>query len=169
MSLKLIIDNIENPGKTTQSQYWSFFTDGVMGGLSEGQATISLNSEVPCYKMTGNVTTKNNGGFIQIRAPLNPSIETKKFQGIYLKVKGNNKNYSLHVRTSISLGYWQYYSYSFYLEENWIEIKVPFSNFKKSNYYQPKSLSNQRIQTIALVAGFDDFYAEICLAEIGFY
>ena len=67
MSLKLIIDNLENPGKTTQSQYWSFFTDGVMGGLSQGTAIITSDNDMPCYKMTGKVTTENNGGFIQIR------------------------------------------------------------------------------------------------------
>ena len=64
---------------------------------------------------------------------------------------------------------WQYYSYSFYLEENWIEIKAPFNEFKRSSFYQPKNLSEQQITTIGLVAGFNDFYADICLSEIGFY
>ena len=64
---------------------------------------------------------------------------------------------------------WQYYSYSFYLEENWIVIKAPFNEFKRSSFYQPKNLSEQQITTIGLVAGFNDFYADICLSEIGFY
>ena len=169
MSLKLIIDNLENPGKTTQSQYWSFFTDGVMGGLSQGKAIISSENDIPCYKMTGNVTTENNGGFIQIRTNLKPSIEANRYKGIYLKVKGNNQKYSVHVRTPLSMAPWQYYSYSFYVEENWIEIKAPFNKFERSNFYQPKNLSEQDIKTIGLVAGFKDFYADICLSEIGFY
>tara|TARA_B100001250_G_scaffold281582_1_gene243857 strand:+ start:336 stop:845 length:510 start_codon:yes stop_codon:yes gene_type:complete len=169
MSLKLIIDNLENPGKTTQSQYWSFFTDGVMGGLSQGTAIITSDNDMPCYKMTGKVTTENNGGFIQIRTNLNPNIDANNYEGIYLKVKGNNQNYSVHVRTPLGMAPWQYYSYSFYLEENWIEIKAPFNKFKRSSFYQPKNLSEQQITTIGLVAGFNDFYADICLSEIGFY
>ena len=66
MSSKLIIDNLENPGKTIQSEYWSFFTDGVMGGLSQGKAIISSDNDIPCYKMTGDVTTKNNGGLFKL-------------------------------------------------------------------------------------------------------
>ena len=169
MSLKLIIDNLENPGKTTQSQYWSFFTDGVMGGLSQGTAIITSVNDMPCYKMTGKVTTENNGGFIQIRTNLNPNIDANNYEGIYLKVKGNNQNYSVHVRTPLGMAPWQYYSYSFYLEENWIEIKAPFNEFKKSNAYQPKKLVGQNIKTLGLVAGFKDFQADICLSEIGFY
>jgi len=169
ISSKLILDNLENPGETTQSQYWSFFTDGVMGGLSQGKAIISSDDGIACYKMTGDVTTENNGGFIQIRTNLRPSIEAKKYEGIYLKVKGNNQKYSVHVRTPLSIAPWQYYSYSFYLEKKWIEIKAPFNKFKRSNQYQPKNLSEQKIKTLGLVAGFNDFYADICLAEIGFY
>ena len=169
ISSKLILDNLENPGETTQSQYWSFFTDGVMGGLSQGKAIITSDNGIPCYKMTGDVTTENNGGFIQIRTNLRPSIEAKKYEGIYLKVKGNNQKYSVHVRTPLSIAPWQYYSYSFYLEKKWIEIKAPFNKFKRSNQYQPKNLSEQKIKTLGLVAGFNNFYADICLAEIGFY
>ena len=169
ISSKLILDNLENPGETTQAQYWSFFTAGVMGGLSQGKAIISSDDGIPCYKMTGDVTTENNGGFIQIRTNLRPSIEAKKYEGIYLKVKGNNQKYSVHVRTPLSIAPWQYYSYSFYLEKKWIEIKAPFNKFKSSNQYQPKNLSEQKIKTLGLVAGFNDFYADICLAEIGFY
>ena len=33
--------------------------------------------------MTGNVTTENNGGFIQIRAPISPSINANEY-GVFL-------------------------------------------------------------------------------------
>jgi len=37
--------------------------------------------------MTGNVTTENNGGFIQIRTPINPSIDANErvFLSKYMK------------------------------------------------------------------------------------
>ena len=123
----------------------------------------------PCYKMTGNITTKNNGGFIQIRTLLDPLINSSEYEGIYIKVFGNNKNYSLHVRTKIMLAPWQYYSFNFLSKNEWLKIKAPFKDFKKSNFYQRKQLANQKIKSIGLVAGFDNFYADICLAEIGLY
>ena len=66
----MILDDLTTPGVTTQKQNWAFFTDGVMGGLSQGKAIISNLDGVDCYHMTGNVTTENNGGFIQIRNQL---------------------------------------------------------------------------------------------------
>jgi hypothetical protein len=165
----LKLDKLENPGITSQGEKWSFFTDSVMGGLSEGRANISNIQDIQCYQMTGNVTTEKNGGFIQIRTLLNPLINAKKYEGIYIKVYGNNKNYSLHVRTKITLAPWQYYSYRFVAKNEWLEIKAPFKNFKKSNFYQPKELSKQNIKSVGLVAAFEDFYANVCLAEIGFY
>ena len=119
--------------------------------------------------MTGNVTTENNGGFIQIRTLINPLINASKYEGIYIKVFGNNKNYSLHLRTKLTIAPWQYYSYSFLAKNEWLEIKAPFIDFKKSNFYQPKKLKNQKIKSLGLVAAFDNFYADICLAEIGLY
>ena len=163
------LDKLEKPGTTTQGEKWSFFTDGVMGGFSEGKASISKVDDIKCYQMTGNVTTKNNGGFIQFRTILSPLIKANKYEGIYIKIYGNNKNYSLHLRTKLTLAPWQYYSYSFVAKSEWIKIKAPFKNFKKSNFYQPKELYNQSIKSIGLVAAFDNFYANICLAEIGLY
>ncbi len=125
--------------------------------------------DVNCYHMTGDVTTENNGGFIQIRNQLKPSISTEEFEGVYFKVFGNNEEYSIHVRTALTMAPWQYYKYSFKTNSEWTVIKAPFSEFKKSNAYQPKKLVGQNIKTLGLVAGFKDFQADICLSEIGFY
>lgn len=52
------------------------------------------------------ITTENNGGFIQIRTPISPVISANKYEGIYIKVFGNNKKYSLHIRTQLTLTPW---------------------------------------------------------------
>ncbi len=165
----MILDDLKTPGVTKQKQNWAFFTDGVMGGLSEGKAIISTVDGRQCYHMTGDVTTKNNGGFIQIRNQLKPSISTKEYDGIYLIVYGNQENYSIHIRTALTMAPWQYYKFSFKTQKQWNKIRAPFNEFKKSNAYQPSSLIGQRIKSIGLVAGFKDFEADICLSEIGFY
>ena len=168
-SKDMILDQLKNPKLTNQSQNWNFITDQVMGGVSTGKFTVEKVDGVICYRMIGDVSTKNNGGFIQIRAKLNPEINSKEYDGVYINVYGNEKNYNLHLRTGLTLAPWQYYSYTFTSTKNWNEIRAPFEQFKKSNFYQPKSILGQKIKSIGLVAGFDDFKSDICLSEIGFY
>ena len=165
----MILDNLETPGISSQGQNWAFFTDGVMGGLSQGKAIISKVNDVNCYHMTGDVTTENNGGFIQIMTKMSPSINISDYKGIYLKVFGNNKKYYIFIRTPLTIAPWQYYSFDFISPNKWQEIKAPFLEFEKSNFYQPKKLSNQKIKSIGLVAAFDNFQSDICLGEIGLY
>ncbi len=168
-SKNMILDQLKNPKLTNQSQNWNFITDQVMGGESTGKFIVDKVDGVICYRMTGYVSTKNNGGFIQIRAKLDPEINSKDYNGVYVKVYGNEKNYNLHLRTGLTLAPWQYYSYTFATKKNWIEIRAPFEKFKKSNFYQPKTILRQNIKSVGLVAGFDDFKSDICLSEIGFY
>ena len=165
----MVLDQLKNPKLTNQLQQWNFITDQVMGGVSTGKFTIEKVDGVMCYRMIGDVSTKNNGGFIQFRAKLNPEINSKEYDGVYVNVYGNEKNYNLHLRTGLTLAPWQYYSYTFATKKNWTKIKAPFEQFKKSNFYQPKSILGQNIKSIGLVAGFDDFKSDICLSEIGFY
>ena len=165
----IVLDELKNPGKTVQEQNWSFITDRVMGGRSEGSVDLDKIENVSCYRMKGKVTTENNGGFIQIRALINPNIKLREYNGVFAYVYGNNKNYNIFIRTPLTVAPWQYYSYKFSAPNKWIEIRAPFSKFKKSNFYQPKDLSNQKLKSIALVAAFEDFNSDICLAKIGLY
>ena len=165
----MILDELKNPKLTNQKQPWNFITDQVMGGISTGQFKVENIENRICYRMTGNVSTKNNGGFIQIRAILKPSIKATNYEGIYLKVYGNNERYYLSLRTPYTKAPWQNYKFGFKVKKNWQEIKAPFSKFKRSHFYQPKDVKKQKINSVGLVAGFDDFKADICLAEIGFY
>ena len=168
-SNEMILDQLKSPKITNQSQKWNFITDQVMGGVSTGKFVVDKVGGVACYRMTGDISTKNNGGFIQIRTKLSPEINSKDYDGVYVKVYGNEKNYNLHLRTGLTLAPWQYYSYTFVTTKNWIEIRAPFEQFKKSNFYQPKSILGQSIKSVGLVAGFDNFKSDICLSEIGFY
>ena len=165
----MILDQLQNPNLTTQDQEWNFITDQVMGGVSSGLFKVEKFDNMKCYRMKGNVSTKNNGGFIQIRAKLKPNIDTNDYKGIYIKVYGNEKDYSIHLRTGLTFAPWQYYSYKFYSPKNWIEIRAPFKEFKKSNFYQPNNIIGQKIKSIGLVAGFNNFKSDLCLGEIGFF
>ena len=165
----MILDQLKNPNLTTQSQEWKFISDQVMGGVSSGKFEVENIETIKCYRMKGIVSTKNNGGFIQIRSKLKPEINSNEYKGIYIKVYGNEKKYSIHLRTGLTFAPWQYYSYTFYSPKNWIEIRAPFKEFKKSNFYQPNNIIGQKIKSIGLVAGFDDFKSDLCLGEIGLF
>ena len=165
----MILYDFSNQERLNDNHPWRFFTDGVMGGLSQGTVKRDNIEGIQCYKMSGDVTTENNGGFIQIRLDLDPKNEINKYEGLYLKIYGNNQKYYLHIRTGLTLAPWQYYSHSFITNNQWTTIKTPLKDFKRSNFYQPKKLDNQKIKTIGLVAGFDNYEADICLAEIGLY
>ena len=164
-----VLDNLQNPGKTSQGNSWQFFTDGVMGGISSGKVIIEKREEEKCYRMTGNVTTENNGGFIQMRTRIDPPIPSNNYSGIYLKVYGNNLKYAVHIRTPYTMLPWQYYSSKFIAKNKMDKIELPFDNFGQSNFYQPKKFNYKKIRTIGIVAGFANFEADISVCEIGFY
>ena len=67
----MILDQLKKPKITNQSQKWNFITDQVMGGVSTGKFRIEEVDGIKCYRMIGDVSTKNNGGFIQVRRNLN--------------------------------------------------------------------------------------------------
>ena len=162
----MIIDNL-TPEK---NQKWVFFTDRVMGGVSSGKLEIGSEDGSKFYRMTGNVSTANNGGFIQFQADLSNISNTEKiFNGIKIKVRGNNENYQIFIRTNLTVLPWQYYSSEFYASNQWKEIKLPFSSFKRSNFYQPKNINNTDIRTLGIVAYGKDYSADLNVGLIEFY
>ena len=162
----MIIDNL-TPEK---NQQWVFFTDRVMGGVSSGKLEIGSEDGSKFYRMTGNVSTANNGGFIQFQADLSNISNTEKiFNGIKIKVRGNNENYQIFIRTNLTVLPWQYYSSEFYATSQWKEIKLPFSSFKRSNFYQPKNINNTDLRTLGIVAYGKDYSADLNVGLIEFY
>ena len=59
---KLLDDFKNNP-----ADRWKFIADTVMGGISSGQLSFTLNENANFARMIGKVSTENNGGFIQFR------------------------------------------------------------------------------------------------------
>ena len=159
----MIIDNLEN----SKNRNWVYFTDTVMGGVSQGKLAFMNENGENFYRMTGNVSTENNGGFIQFATGIE-KID-KNFEGIKLRVRGNNENYQLHLRTKYTPAPWQYYSAEFNVTNEWKEVIIPFPTFKKSNFYQPGKFKSSNIKSIGIVAIGKDFEAEIDLGRIELY
>ena len=49
---------------------WTFISDSVMGGVSTGSIVYEMKEGYSVAYMSGDVSTKNNGGFIQARRNL---------------------------------------------------------------------------------------------------
>ena len=165
--LKKIIDDFtDNPERR-----WQFYTDQVMGGVSEGGASVRLDSEGPYVRLEGLVSTANNGGFIQIRR--NVSEQSKDAKGILLKVRGNGENYYINVNTNETIflpqQYRFYYQASFPTSKNWSEVKIPFSTFKRSSTQISEYFNGKNLRTIGLLAYGRDHNALLEIKYLSFY
>ena len=105
----MIIDDMKNStmnGEAEKADFceenskrWCFVSDKVMGGVSEGTFETVIEGEDAHYNMQGNVSTENNGGFLQFRTKINNHPDGKLYKGIRIQVRGNNEEYALHIRT----------------------------------------------------------------------
>ncbi len=143
---------------------WAYLADTVMGGVSSGGAEFSAGS----LRLTGQVSTKNNGGFIQVRTRIDPTEAVGK-SGIKIKVKGNGDVYYLHVRNASARLPWQYYTASFQTNDKWKDILIPFDAFEKSATLMPRKLKAETIKTIGVVAYGKDHEADVSIANLEFY
>ena len=143
---------------------WAYLADTVMGGVSRGGAEFSAGA----LRLTGQVSTKNNGGFIQVRTRID-STEAVGKSGIKIKVKGNGDIYYLHVRNASARLPWQYYTASFQTSEKWKDITISFDEFEKSATLMPRKLKTESIKTIGLVAYGKDHEADVSIANLEFY
>jgi len=176
MADKMIVDDMKNQSGVPDEEFcesgnakWCFVTDKVMGGVSEGSLEFIKEDNTYFYRMTGELSLENNGGFIQFRTKLENHPADKSFNGVRIRVRGNDNEYSIHIRTKYLLLPWQYYESSFKATNQWTTIELPFSSFNKSNFYQPSDVSSRDIKTIGIVAIGREFNAEIDLASIELY
>ena len=161
---ELLIDDFgSNPASR-----WAYFADTVMGGVSAGGVEFKQEANQDYARITGTVSTENNGGFIQIRRDISsPSLPSPK--GISLKVRGNSQRYYVHLRTSGARLPWQYYQGEFDVVEAWTDVRIPFSDFKPEGGFLRKNLNPSTLRTLGIVAYGRDHEAELEVSEIGFY
>ncbi len=101
---------------------WILITDAVMGGVSCGSMSAEFLGDRPAICMRGDVSTDNNGGFIQIAlelAPESSSFDAGDFTGLEIDVCGNCESYGVHLRTTELTRPQQSYRYSFFTTPDW--------------------------------------------------
>ena len=120
-----------------------------MGGVSDGKVTLEQDGEMYYARLTGNVSTRNYGGVIQLRTGIsfaNSEKDGKNLQGVRLNVRGNGETYDIHIITNDMAYYGDFYSATFQADSDWKMIDLPFNKFErrwsKNTALDPKKIRN---------------------------
>ena len=174
LSNGIIDDRSSGDFRSNSGVKWRLISDQVMGGLSSGQLMLDNYKGKNCLRMRGDVTTENNGGFLQMALSLSDlprsghdTFDASAYSGVELEVSGNNENYNIHLRTSGLWFPWQSYRSSFTTSDNWQALRIPFASLQP--YKTTRAFSQNKLIRIGLVAIGREFKADLCLARIRFY
>ena len=160
---------------------WKYISDQVMGGVSEGTVSLEQDGDMVFARLTGDVSTRNNGGFIQLRSKVSlfnkPKMfqlihdadkEGKELQGVRLNVRGNGETYHVMIRTYSNWSPSDYYSHTFETSPDWKQVDLPFSEFKRSKS-RSTVLNIYEIRDFGIVAFGRDFKSDVSVSKIDFY
>ena len=100
-------------------------SDGVMGGVSDGNLSPDRIDGRPCLRLQGNVRLDNNGGFIQAALDIGKTraFDASGYRGLLLDVYGNDEEYNLHLRTHDLWLPWQSYRATFQAPDQWRRVE----------------------------------------------
>lgn len=160
------------PMTADQAAYWRFVTDGVMGGVSRGKLSFESSDDVDYARLTGDVSTANNGGFIQFRAGMSfarLSDGGAGLSGMRVRARGNGETYFIHVRTSADRRPWHYFAATFPTGPDWAESELAFTVFRHSSGMAKPPPAPRDIVSIGIVAWGRDHRADLSVAEISFF
>jgi len=153
----------------TQPGDWKLVSDQVMGGVSDGKLSHEALQGRMALRLTGHVSTENNGGFLQMARDLGDEVgmDASGYRGLLLDVLGNGEAYNIHLRTADVTRPWQSYRASFTAPDTWTTLKLPFADFTAHRITSPLDLKSLR--RLGIVAIGKSFYADIALSELRLY
>ena len=150
---------------TDPSTRWSFVSDQVMGGVSDGQAIFGTDAGDSFVRLSGNVSTVNNGGFIQVRRLFQDGLPVDA-EALHLRVRGNDEQYFLHIQTTDSSRPWYYYQAGFNALPEWHDVVIPLRAFQASEEALPDTIDPTKVRSLGIVAYGRDHAADISVAQI---
>ena len=175
------IENLEFPIEPLMAKEWKFQSDQVMGGVSEGDVSLVQDGDMFFFRLTGDVSTRNNGGFVQFRSKVSLFNKPEMFQlihnadkngqeleGVRLKVRGNGERYHVMIRTYSTWSPSDYYYHTFDTSPDWQQVDLPFSEFRRSKSGD-MDLGADQMRDFAVVAYGRDFKSDVSVSNISFY
>ncbi len=151
-------------GKKQSGKDWQIINDGVMGGLSDGEAFLSKEAII----FEGKISLENNGGFSSLKSAFD-EYDLSNYNHIEICYKSNDYQIGLTFETSY---YWFQPYYKFLLKPTngeWRTEKIKLSDFdqirigSKTGRKLKDSVKDQivRIGFITSEKRAGDFYLEV--------
>lgn len=164
----LIDDFSDSEGISALGTRWQGFTDRVMGGLSDIQAGYASQDEQTVLVMRGQVRLENNGGFVQVRLPLEANggnFDASQFDAIRIRGRAvNSGSYYLHLRTADTRRPWSYYRAALEFGQEWTTLELPLATFQPRSLDAPLDVTHLR--SLAVVAYGEAFEAHVQISRI---
>ncbi|MAH87841.1 MAG: CIA30 family protein [Kiloniella sp.] len=168
MSDALIIDDFSSLPDSTIGGRWSYTSDRVMGGVSNGGGGYDEVDGRMAIRLFGQVSTANNGGFIQVSLRLDPrSLAAERYRGIEIDVSGNGEDYNVHLTTTRSFPPWRFYKHSFATSSAWTRHRLPWEDFTSESFR--RALDPRTINRLNLTAYARDFEADLAVSRIALF
>ena len=140
-----------------------------MGGVSQGRVVFKEDQGEQYAHMTGQVSTENNGGFIQLRKAI-PKKTIDTATGAYLKVRGNGQQYlSAPAHQSAPCCPGSTIKQASLQQTSGRSLKCPSQTSPAQGSWLSDAVKPKSIRSIGIVAFGREHSADIQIAEIGFY
>ncbi|MEM8542118.1 MAG: CIA30 family protein [Pseudomonadota bacterium] len=143
---------------------WRFVSDRVMGGVSDGSVQYLTGSEGAFARLEGQVSTANNGGFIQFRRDINSAFPASS-NGLKLRVRGNGQKYYVHLRPAEARRPWHFFQASFEAGPEWQNVKLDWSDFSPQGD-TTMIFDQSMVTSIGIVAYGADYSAQVDVGQI---
>lgn len=139
---------------------WEYVADSVMGGVSRGRLEHAALAGRWAARLTGNVSTDNGGGFIQMAFDL--TQDASGFTGIELDICGNGERYDLRLRTTQLTRAWQSFRTGFIAPSEWTTLKVPFHALEA--YRTDATFAAPELRRVGVVAVGREFEVDVAVS-----
>jgi hypothetical protein len=145
---------------------WRYVSDGVMGGVSEGRMTRERVAGREAVRLTGRVSTANDGGFIQIATDLagGAPFDASGWDGVALDLAGNGEVYELRLRSAELARPWQSYRLPFRAGPGWGTLVAPFAAFAPHRTDAP--FDPARLTRLGVLAIGREFAADVAVRDL---
>lgn len=122
-SLKSLITDFAS---STESAQWRTVDDNVMGGLSQGNLSITEDST---GLFSGTISLENNGGFSSVRLDVD-GLEMGLDDAIALRIKGDGRQYQLRLKMDTSDRALSYRAEFDTTAGEWTTVSLPLISFE---------------------------------------
>lgn len=167
----LLLDDFgEKGGQSAFGTDWEYFSDQVMGGVSEGKSRFIATESGRALRLEGTVKLDNNGGFIQVALPLKKgwsSLDASAYTGVRLRVRGNGERYGVHLRTNQTILPWRYFAAEFDTSGEWETIEIPFDTFMPDK--GKDRVNAKKLKRLGIVAAFEAMEAQLDVSRVELY